>query len=285
MIKEKLKYGHSVRIDFEQFAKVEETNKEIINVEKDLVLNYYNPKSKFINLIIKPNVNVNITQKFEGEANCAFEVKVVVGENSKVNFFVNQNLSSTSSLIHNNYFSVKKNAKLNLLNLIFGSKQLKHKTIVSLDEEGAECNNNVAYISKENQKFVIETSNIHNSPRTNSYMLTKGVLDDNSKVVNTGVVRIESHAFNSNGYQKGNHLLLSNTAEVNPIPELEINNHDVKCSHGVTISKISNEKMFYFTSRGIPKITAKKMFIQGFISPALKQLSPKEKEKILEKLR
>jgi len=287
MIQEKLKYGHSVRLQFD-IPKVDLKEEEItIEVDKDLVLshNLNSSERKKINLNIKPNMNITIVEEFKGETQLSdFSTKILIGENAKVNYQSRQELSNNSTLIQNNLFNLETNAKLKLLNVILGCKQLKHKTTVSLDGEGAECNNNVAYLSKEEQKFIIETSNIHNAKHTSSNMLTKGVLDGKSKVVNTGVVRIEPHAWGSNGYQTGNHLLLSKTAEINPIPELEIGNHDVKCSHGVTVSRINDEKMFYFRSRGIPKEQAKIMFVKGFLSSAMNSLEQKKQEEILDQV-
>ncbi len=288
MTEEKMKFGHSVRINFE-FPQIEikEIKPVIIKVEKDLILKHLleGEKKESIQLIIPPHANVTIIEEFNGESKYAdFNVKIVIGENALVNFQSKQDLSEKSTLNQNYAFYLDQSAKLNLLNVLVGCCQLKHKTIVHLEGEGAECQNNCVYFARNEQKFIIETSNIHNAKQTTSNMLTKGVLDDKSKTINTGVVRIEPNAWGSNGYQRGDHLLLSKAAEVNPIPELQIQNHDVKCSHGVSITKIDDEKLFYFTSRGIPKETATAMFVQGFISPTLKFLPDNTKEEILNDL-
>ncbi len=284
MIQENLKYGHSIRLQFD-IPKIELKEKEtVLQVNKDLILNHEltGAKKENIRLIIAPHSNVTITEEFSGESEYAdYTMKVTIGENAKVTFQSKQSLSENSTLNQKYFFNIDQGARLDLLNVLCGCKQLKHKTLVSLDGEGAECQNNCIYFSKNEQKFIIETSNVHNAKQTISNMLTKGALDGKSKVVNTGVVRIEPHSWGSNGYQKGDHLLLSKTAEVNPIPQLEIENHDVKCSHGVSITKIDDEKLFYFTSRGIPKKTAKSMFLQGFFSKAMKTFSEHSKEKII----
>lgn len=289
MIQEKLKYGHSVRIQFDvPQVEIKETAPVLIKVEKDLILKHSleGEKKEIIQLIIPPHANVTIIEEFNGESKYAdFNVKVIIGENALVNFQSKQDLSEKSTLNQNYSFYLDQSAKLNLLNVLVGSGQLKHKTVVYLEGEGAECQNNCVYFTKNEQKYIIETSNIHNARHTVSNMLTKGVLDNKSKVINTGVVRIATNAWGSNGYQKGDHLLLSKTAEVNPIPELQIQNHDVKCSHGVSITKIDDEKLFYFTSRGISKDEATKMFVKGFISPTLKILNQQKQEEILEQIK
>lgn len=288
MSEERMRFGHSTRINFElPDLELDEDERDIMLLDKDLILKHEltSTKKENLRLRVAPNVTITIIEEFAGESEYAdFFTEITLCENSKVNYLIKQELSKNSTLFQTCIFDLKKNSRLELLNVVCGCKQLKHKTIVHLAGEGAECQNNCVYFASGEQKFIIETSNIHHKRNTTSNMLTKGILDDKAKVVNTGVIKIRPDAWQSNGYQKGDYLLLSKTAEVNPIPELQIQNHDVKCSHGVSVSKIDEEKLFYFTSRGIPTEMAKTMFVQGFIFPALKFLSEKSKEEIIENL-
>ncbi len=65
-------------------------------------------------------------------------------------------------------------------------------------------------------------------------------------------------------YQNSRNLLLSNTAEINTKPELEIYADDVKCSHGATIGRLDDEALYYLQSRGISHANARKLLITGF---------------------
>ena len=82
-----------------------------------------------------------------------------------------------------------------------------------------------------------------------------------------GLVRINKPAFSSDGYQKSDVILLDNDSHAISIPDLEIHNHDVACSHGSTISKLDEDKLHYMMTRGIPKSEASKTLIKGFFSP------------------
>ena len=103
-------------------------------------------------------------------------------------------------------------------------------------------------------------------------MLTKGIVKDKSKSVYNGLVNVNENAVNTDGYQKEDILILSENAEADSIPELEINNNDVRCTHGATISQIDKEKLFYLTSRGIKKPEAESLLVNGFIEPVVKEI-------------
>ena len=84
-----------------------------------------------------------------------------------------------------------------------------------------------------------------------------------------GKIRMEKNSKNSDGYQKQDTLLLSEEAIANSIPELEILENEVKCSHGVTISRINEDNLFYLKSRGLNEEQAKKEIIKGFLEPLI----------------
>ena len=97
----------------------------------------------------------------------------------------------------------------------------------------------------------------------------KSKLTDYENIRRSGLVAIKPAASNSNGYQKSDVLILSEDAKANAIPKLEINNNEVKCSHGATISKVDKNKLFYLRSRGIPLEAATQMVVEGFLESVM----------------
>ena len=95
------------------------------------------------------------------------------------------------------------------------------------------------------------------------------MLTDSSKGLSRGLVRIGKNAAGSNGYEKQDALLLSDKAEADAIPNLEIHNNEVKCSHGSTVGQIDAEKMFYLMSRGLNEKEAKLKIVEGYFMPIL----------------
>ena len=110
------------------------------------------------------------------------------------------------------------------------------------------------------------TTNIeHLCSATTSNQLIKGVVGGNAKGVFQGKIPIAPEAIRTKGYQLHKTLLLSDEAEVDVKPELEIFADDVRCSHGSTCGEIDKDQMFYLRSRGISEENAKNILIAAFI--------------------
>ena len=96
------------------------------------------------------------------------------------------------------------------------------------------------------------------------------------------IIKIEEGASDSDGYEKQDALILSENAEADAMPQLEIKNPNVKCSHGSTIGQIDKEKIFYLMSRGLDIEKAKKKIVEGYFNNTLEQI---ENVKIREKIK
>ena len=141
-----------------------------------------------------------------------------------------------------------------------------------MDGDGATTNNHGIFFGSRQQQFDLVAKSIHNAPHTVSDIFTKGVLTGSSKCLYRGLVRIESNAFGSNGYQKEDTLLLSEDAVADSIPNLEIENNDVRCTHGASIGRIDREKLFYMKSRGLNDEQATREYVKGFFEPLIQKI-------------
>jgi len=200
-------------------------------------------------------------------------VEIFVKENAKLNYINLQNLSLFTYNFNFKKAKLYSNSTLNLYDLNFGSKLTYSDTIVDLDGENSRFEHYGAFVSNEIQQFDLGLSAVHNKPYTYSNMLTKGALNDNSKAIYRGLIKISKDAHNSNGYQKEDTILLSNKAESDSIPKLEIDNNDVRCTHGASISQIDNDKLFYLMSRGLDEKEAKMELINGFFDNILRKIN------------
>lgn len=122
----------------------------------------------------------------------------------------------------------------------------------------------------ENSKININSTSEHIGKNTYSLIYAKGVLTKAESHLR-GLVKIGKKAESSNGYQKSDIIILENS-KATSIPDLEIYNNDVKCSHGSTITRIDPEKIFYLQSRGLNKKQAELTIINGFYEPAMKDI-------------
>jgi Fe-S cluster assembly protein SufD len=114
---------------------------------------------------------------------------------------------------------------------------------------------------------------VHAAPRTTSELRVGAVLSGKAKAVVRGLVRVEQGAHGCVSRQKEETLLLSEDAEIDAIPMLEIANQDVRCSHAATVGRLDAEKLFYLMSRGLDRASAEAMLIDAFVEPYLSKLS------------
>jgi Fe-S cluster assembly protein SufD len=95
---------------------------------------------------------------------------------------------------------------------------------------------------------------------------------DRARTIFSGLIIVEDHAQQTDAYQTNNNLMLSEEAEANSLPGLEIKANDVKCSHGATTGRIDESELFYFLARGIPRKTAQELMIFGYADEIIQKL-------------
>ncbi|MBT3359781.1 MAG: Fe-S cluster assembly protein SufD [Rhodospirillales bacterium] len=155
---------------------------------------------------------------------------------------------------------------------------------VVLDGEDAKCRLNGVYMLQGSQHSDISTTIDHAKPRCDSDETYKGVLDGNSRGIFQGKIHVAPDAQQTNGNQLSRAILLSDGAEMNAKPELEIYADDVKCSHGATTGELDDDSMFYLRARGIPEDTARHLLIRAFIGEIVDEIETPGTRNYLEKL-
>lgn len=128
------------------------------------------------------------------------------------------------------------------------------------------------YLSGSRQLVDNHTVVDHLVPSCQSTEWYKGILQDQSHGVFNGKIFVEQDAQKTNAFQKNNNLLLSGEAQVHTKPQLEIFADDVKCSHGATVGQISEEALFYLTSRGISRESARQLLVIAFAQDIISKL-------------
>jgi len=138
-----------------------------------------------------------------------------------------------------------------------------------LQGAGAHAHLNAAQLLGGTQHGDITTVVHHTAPNCASRQTVKSVLNDAAHGVFQGRIEVDRIAQKTDGYQMNQALLLSDDAEMDIKPELQIFADDVKCSHGATIGALDPEQLFYLRSRGIPEAAARAMLIRAFLAEAL----------------
>ncbi len=156
-----------------------------------------------------------------------------------------------------------------------GARLSRNEVRVRLEAPGAECHLNGVYMLRGDQHCDNTTAIEHLAPETSSREVFKGVLDDRARGVFQGKIVVHPKAQKSDGHQLSKALLLSDSAEMDAKPELEIYADDVKCSHGATAGDMDPDALFYLRARGIPEATARHMLIEAFLSDTINSLAAK----------
>ena len=144
--------------------------------------------------------------------------------------------------------------------------------------DGENCNSflNGLFIPKNENHFDNHTLLEHQKPNCHSSECYKGIIHDAATGVFNGKVIVHQDAQKIMAYQQNNNIVLSDKAQVNAKPELEIYADDVKCSHGSTTGQFDEEALFYLMTRGIKKDSAINLLMNGFVSEVIDEIESEE---------
>jgi Fe-S cluster assembly protein SufD len=198
--------------------------------------------------------------------------EIFLGEGSQVGYVSLQKWGRHSWHFGDARARLEKDSQLRLFNVTLGAHFSKTRVEASLAGPGANAELKAIYLASGEQFFDFHTLQDHQVGNTRSDLLFKGALQDVAHTVYAGLIRIEKGAARSDAYQANRNLVLSDHAKATSIPMLEIDNNDVRCTHGATVGPVDPQHLFYLRSRGIPETTAKRMIVQGFFGDVLDRI-------------
>ncbi len=153
--------------------------------------------------------------------------------------------------------------------LALGASTARHEVRVRLEAEGAEVTLNGLYMPKNEQHLDNPTTIEHAAPHCTSRELYKGIVDGRGRGSFDGRIIVRPGAFKTDASQTNKNLLLSESAQVDTRPRLEIFADDVKCTHGATVGQLDEDAVFYLRSRGVPHGAARELLTYAFASEML----------------
>lgn len=138
-----------------------------------------------------------------------------------------------------------------------------------LEGRGATGDLSSVYLGDGDQMLDLRTFQTHAAPDTTSHLLFKGGVAGRSHSVYTGLIRIAAGARGAHAEQTNRNLKLSEEAWAESVPNLEIENNDVRCSHASTVGPVDPDQRFYLESRGVPTDVADRLIVRGFFDEVL----------------
>jgi Fe-S cluster assembly protein SufD len=197
---------------------------------------------------------------------------LIVGAGAKVTYICAQDWSEKTLSIQINATTVARDASALNLHLALGGKYSRMESLSRLAGEGSRSDMLAVAVMDGSREFDARTLQDHGSPHTASDLLFKNALSDRARTTFGGLIRVEPHAHFTDAYQKVRNLLLSDDAEANSMPGLEILADNVRCTHGATSGQIDEDEMFYLLARGIPAPVARHLLVGGFLNEVLERL-------------
>ncbi len=199
-------------------------------------------------------------------------VEIILEQNAHLRFVELQSWGQHVWNFSHERIQVGRDATVDWIFGAVGSKLTKNFSELDLIGEGATGRMSGFYFTSDHQHLDHDTQQNHLAPHTTSDLLFKGALKGKSRSVWQGMIYVAPGAQKTDGYQANRNLVLSEEARADSIPGLEICADDVRCTHGATVGKLEEEPLFYLLSRGIPRLEAERLLVEGFFDPIMQRI-------------
>ena len=238
-------------------------------------------------IIVGENSTVTVIDRFESSDDQApgFACGVndlYLEQGARLTYVNVQNWSRQTLAFQTNATVVGRDAAAVNMALNLGSRYARTESVSRLAGAGGRSDMLALSVADGSQEFDQRTLQDHREPDTASDLLYKNSLDGHARTIFAGLIRVERGAQRTDAYQKVRNLLLSDDAEANSMPGLEIMADEVRCTHGATSGQMDEEELFYMLSRGIPRREAQQLIVLGFLNEVIERLG---NEKIGSELR
>ncbi|HLX89998.1 MAG TPA: Fe-S cluster assembly protein SufD [Acidimicrobiales bacterium] len=189
-----------------------------------------------------------------------------VGERARLAYANLQVLSPAATHIGRQTSRVAGHGEFRSFTVGLGGAYARVRTDSDLVGEGGRSSLLAAYLGTGAQVHDFRTLQDHHAPRTESELLFTGAVADHARSVYSGLIRIRRGARRADARQTNHNLVLSEGAHADSVPNLDIDENDVKCSHASTVGPIDEEQRYYLESRGIEPAVAERLIVRGFFS-------------------
>lgn len=191
-------------------------------------------------------------------------VELVIGSRAKLRFVSLQDWGQKVWCFAHQRASVGQDASIQWTVAAMGSRFSQVDQQVQMVAPGAHTHVNGVMFTRDRQQLTYNTIQQHCAPHCTSDFLYKSVLQDRSRTVWRGMIKVDVGADKTDGYQRNDNLMLSDQARADSIPGLEILADDVRCTHGSTSGRVDEELIFYAQTRGFTRNEAVLMIVTGF---------------------
>jgi Fe-S cluster assembly protein SufD len=227
-------------------------------------------------IVLEEGASATVIDRFvsaHNERSLAIAVNdLMLGGNSLLTYVGVQNWSDKVTAFHLNTTEVEKDATSTALQMNFGGSYVRGESDSHLLGEGSRSVMLSVNPASGTREIDQRTFQDHFAPRATSDLLYHNSLADSSRTIFAGLIKVEEAAHETDAYQKVRNLMLSDEAEANSMPGLEILADNVRCTHGATSGEVNEDELFYMMARGIPAKQAAQLIVRGFFGTVLERL-------------
>ncbi|RMX22081.1 Fe-S cluster assembly protein SufD [Legionella jordanis] len=252
-----------------------------IIIDEPIVLSHWQDQEQASHcrylIVLEEGSEATVIEDYHGIEGCNYFTNTVTeiftGSNAKLVHYKIQREAKSSYHIGQTSVLQAKNSQFHSHSLSIGGKLVRSDIRIDLADEKAQALMNGIYAPSEGQHIDHHTAVHHLVPNCRSEQDYKGILTGRSRAVFNGKVIVAKQAQHSEARQQNKNLLLSNHAEIDSKPQLEIFADDVVCTHGATVGQLDEEALFYLATRGINREEASQYLIQAFTEENIQMIS------------
>jgi Fe-S cluster assembly protein SufD len=209
-----------------------------------------------------------------GTVLCNSATELIAGENATVSHYMLEREHGEAFNISTLRMQQERSSNVSSHSLLLGGSLVRNNIHPVLAGEGGECLINGLFVGDGLQHLDNYMHVEHAAPHCASRQFYNGILDGKSHGVFHGRIVVHKDAQKTDAKQTNRNLLLSDDAQIDTKPQLEIYADDVKCTHGATIGQIEENALFYLRSRAIDEVSARRMLLMAFASECLDRMKP-----------
>lgn len=226
---------------------------------------------------IGKGVRATIVESFVAAGAKAYQVNdavlLTVGDDADVAHIRLMDDAPDALNVTSHFVTVGANVKLNFFNMTTGAAVSRLQGFITLAGEGSELSANGVNLLQKTEHGDTTLVVDHAVPNCVSREVFRAVIDDRAHSVFQGRIIVRPDAQKTDGKMMTRALLLSDEAEADNKPELEIFADDVSCGHGATAGALDESLLFYLKARGLPEKQAQALLIQAFVGEAIEQIA------------
>ncbi len=198
--------------------------------------------------------------------------EITVGDHSHLSYVSVQALGPHAWQLAHQASTIGDHAVLDSFAVALGGEYARLRTDSALRGEAGTSRLRAAFIGRDDQMLDFRTLQDHLAPRTTSDLLFMGAVADRAHSVYSGLIRVRRGAFRSDAMQTNHNLVLDEGAHADSVPNLDIEENDVKCSHGSTVGPVDEDQRYYLESRGVEPEMAERLIVAGFFGDIASQV-------------